>query len=1150
MPKRKPRKAKVNRNHIDPLTRFRRALYSEPNFRSGLSKARRITAAEYLPKIVTELSENPTYRTLFLGEAFPATFSDFESRPLMEKCDAATEFLWCASVVALELDAIKQFLELKGNFDNQIINGFYDDADNTLTAIEDRHGVSIWLIAKRIQLIQLRDGIGAQKKYLSALLEVSGLTAYAGFMAYYFSVRAEDNITIEAFRIDAAILLEENSLLHLSDLPDYSSYHLLSHDLTYVDDPSGPIHLEELHTVIDKYEALVAMLRLQFVRNPRSPFLPLVLKILENSSDQRLKNLSLLHTGTPATEGLFVSLCDSYTLDNPQPILEATSNGFESDVPELLELAARAQLLSRKDTQAPITIAEQIVAAMVQVLLMTDNFNAALQELSKIAFSCGSHPYGAYISAFVTRSHGHALVSNYDEVELLAATAGALDNPWNNEMIAKVHGDIRSESTELCANSTSVTQKLRNAVTQPFEVGCKTIGLLQLPSHRQQLYLGHLAMINSRYADAVEYYENAANSTHPITLIASRKFMFRALFSLQRYKQCMELVCTHYFEHKNSHHLYPVCDLLAVVMSDANLSQLIEAPIIACIAEKHFDHDRDLSDAYDNYIGTIGGGRPTCARQVLDEADPQYRTFFLRYVCVPRILEDSIDFSSIHEVDQERIKICQWLMECDEENAAQYEVEIRSITREAEIASRLQRVENGKIYVDENGIKGVLRNLTQKSFLRWQELRQAPNVDNQSERISRRLGEMLGERESHQPQNIELPASEADRLFLSIFETFVDEFSRNAAYGLDTHVSTTIRHGAFEGHIRSPMAEKKLLNLKRGRSYLPNEFWSAKYAKFQQHEVNTINRALATFSRKVDVGILKFKDNLIQVWSEDVCKEGLFNFHSSRSEIDALMCNIDKSASYEEFEEIMITRCWVFVEESLEEIQNELRGPFLTKMNGAFGALVSTIEAKIDHDRVTDLVDAVAQARTNFQDVLERVCSWFQRVSVLNRGDFSADTAISVALAEIRNCYVTQNFTPKINVNIPQKLRGRHFDGFVEIFFIFLQNSIRHCGLPRGPGDVLISATIEEDQIYIRVTNRFKEDLDLVTLRRNVERVTSEYKQKPALERVRSEIGSGIPKIWRILEFDFPAEHSFDLCIRDDNRVSAEVRFRASEVCI
>jgi LytS/YehU family sensor histidine kinase len=166
-----------------------------------------------------------------------------------------------------------------------------------------------------------------------------------------------------------------------------------------------------------------------------------------------------------------------------------------------------------------------------------------------------------------------------------------------------------------------------------------------------------------------------------------------------------------------------------------------------------------------------------------------------------------------------------------------------------------------------------------------------------------------------------------------------------------------------------------------------------------------------------------------------------------------------------------------------------------------------------------------------------------------SRGDpFTFDIAIDVALKEINNCYIKQGFSPSTDLRIPYMLHGKYFDSLVEVLFILLQNALRHSGFSDAPQGVEVRVWDDDQTLFVEVTNDLAPGVDIEGRREVASNVMSRYELAPALKMARTEGGSGLSKVWRILEFDFKVTHGLSLEVLEPRRFRARVSFDSSNI--
>jgi hypothetical protein len=1133
----------------DALKTFRRAVHSKKDLRAGLSNARSTVPAAMFHEIVLAMSGNPVYRLLFAGEPFPANYSSLKIRARLQILEPAREIAWASAVLSLYVTELREFVKLRTRYENYFLVGEYKIGNDTLNSIEKRFGVSLWSTAARLQLLQLTEGLAAQKRFLETILRVDGINPFVALLGYYFSIRSEENLSLQALEDEAGELFDA------PNLNDYTIYHIIPYYIHKITNPANLIGFEETQPIIDRFQALTVALQIQYVRE-RGPkrYITDALRLIAGTGDPRIIRLLDLSEGNLVNRAplKYLPYCDLYTEGVYDTIRRVFSEQNLDDpyIAGMLELAARAETYRFKEEDEEVTsILDKSIGAMRDVLILSEDYQKSILSLKKLALTCAQQPACIFIASFVQRSHNFVLVQSYSDLDAIAALNSAPDNPWYADLVEEVFDGRGYLDGFLRTVPNSPTLRLRQLMRLPYLQAKFALAELKVPEYRRLIYHGHLCVMHDKMDEAVNYYRRALSSTAKLPYVNAREFLYKALFAMGEIAQCIELVCDHYLENQHAFRLYPLEELLNEALKRKHEDLGLGLPIIGFMTAHHVapQRERDLSDLYENFMDSLNLSRPS-------EIDPQIASrarfiFFLRHICTPRILDDSVIFEGVSDVEHERIAICQMLTELDPANSEIYSSEIRSITKEAEVARLLRSVEESKIYADEEGIRTVVQDHLRDAYARYKQLLDLPLLQYQTEIISKRLEVLLAEKAHSETMNIRIPSSERETLFGNMYTTVVSNFAAHPAYGLDTYLSTGVRHGAFEGHLRSPMAARDLLSerdAKRGE-YRENQYWARRFGDFPRSELSHIHRRLGRFSRTVDESITQFKKDLLQIRAADT-PEGLFSFRITREEQLALMAEISSSTTYEEFMDKLLRECWATTERSMAVVQRELRSRLQAQINAAFDSLIQSIEQVVSHDRVKELIDAIVSARTEFQAAMDHVCSWFHRATQTNREPFYLDVALEVALKQIENCYSKQPVLPIKSIDIEYLIKGQFLDGIVEIFFILLQNVIRHSGFESTNPNVIIAAFETDDYFQIEVKNDLSPSVDIDERREVIAEAIKRYEHDTAMRMARQEGGSGLSKLWRILEFQLQVKHRLSMSISSNRRFEVLLSFDATEL--
>jgi len=1081
---------------------------------------------------VSEVLKNRLLAGHVALNAFPQDFDKFTNHRRLASLDAEREFLWTGAVLRNYAPRISRFATLKAEFERSFIAGNMDTAGAALDQIFDELGVSLWYLENKLQFVHLTQGLSAQKKLLEDTISHPDIDLFAGLLGYYFSIRSEDNYSFNEIATEANDLLDGNAL------GDYALFHVLPYDLSQINDPGGVVSWEECRPIVDRYLAFLSMAQLQVARHGVSalPNLARAIELLGSVEDKALNGIRRA-LGIAAAEGADKYLdglarFDAYTQGHYEVCLES--------IKPSLELAARASAMTGtalSGTGSEDSIEKEIVLCMSQVLLVGESYSTARARLQKLCMTCPRHAISVEIVSFLERTHDNvAIAGEYTELDRIAALSATSANPWHDDVLQS----LGVSSDLILCHPESTSLRLRKALQLQIEEANKILDDLAIPEDRRTLYKGHVALRRQAFAIAANHYRLALGADKPFVVNRASAYLYRALLANGEVAEALHVVVDHCLASPDAYRLYPLEQLIDQIKPNSGLAKTIPFSILLHLASRNISSkwERDISDAYESIMIDLGCARPSRLIDQIEKIGRSRLIYFLRYICIPRVFDDTIDFANVTEIDEERISVCQRLIELDGTRKDEYAAEIKAITREANIYQALKKVESSKIFVDEAGIRSAVETTLKDAFERFQRLSRSPHLTYQVEKISKLIEDLLSDNPAIDLKNLRLPASERESLFSNMLNEFTSQFAINPAYGLDTHLSTTIRHGSFEGHIRSPLAAQDLL-VGKGEAddeYLMPKRWETAFLDATIQQRDEIRRALGKFTSRVQDQLQIYLRELLHVRGVDTHTKGLFNFLVSREERLELMRTVGDNAQYSEFIDRLFAFCWSSVERSLAGIRNELHKGMLPAIDSAVNSLLNSTSHLANLGGYSEFRDVIINARTNVQSAIETVSNWFQRPLDFARDPFDFDIALDVAQKQITNCYVQTSISPRISVNIQNKIAGRFLDGMVEILFILLQNIILHSGYYHSTHDVKFSAIETDGTVLIKIENSVADSVNIIDLRALAVEAVGRYQRDSAMRLARQEGGSGLSKVWRIVEYDFSVQHSLALEVSEGER--------------
>jgi len=1103
---------------------FHRLLHRGKSIRGGLSNARLLTPPENYATEIEAIKKDRILRHALCVTGFPKSVSDYKDHARLETVSAEGELIWTGYILSAYTCQLQRFHQLKTNFQSFFISGRLEDAEKQLDKIESELGISLWLIGKRIQLLQLQGGLKTQKDYLESVISIRELSQPIAFLAYWISLRSEDNISFSTLEN------ELDELLTSGEIADFIRYTLLPYDLTEINCLETPLSWCEPYAIIDRYEVFVSILQTYFARNKQIESLTLT-KIIEKLStigDRRLQRLAfILGVGTLPKNESSTRLYDKYTKGRYLEVIEHKKTN--------LELIARSWALQNACPVKPRknALLDTIVYEMFQIITLSKEAASSKQKLKKLSLFLFDHEFSYQILGFLERSHDHIFIDQYTEVDRLVALNTELADPWNISIIATSYAMPEVENRLAEINSGSPSLALRSVLAEDNETSSNQLASLDIPDYRRNLYSGHSELLKNKPQNAINLYTKAEASEIPYVSETARRYLFNAYFSSNLIKQATDLAVRQIIEKPSTADSFPLPQLCDECLNHPDLLSDMHLAALLFISTRvgYSRFEKDISDIYENILDSYNIKKPSKLASIHQEKEKNVLIFFLKNVCTPRVLDDTTHFDSVEDIEAERIAICQTLLSLDSRNPKPYLDEIRNLTRDGKVASLLSKIQMSKIFVDEPGIRMTIESTLRDYLNRYQELLKSPNLAYQAEKLSKWIGEKLSDRGHPEFKNVKLPASERESLFSAMLLDVASEFAFNPAYGLDTHVSTSIRHGSFEGHLRGPFALEGLLcNIEKGEWMLPKR-WETLFSSEPTSNVAHIRKCLIRFTQRFDEVIRLYLNRKlhINVAGND---EGLFSFDASEEQLAKLTAAISEDTKPEELMDLFLAHCWDLTIQSLENIRLDIKEFASKNINNALDNLIKNIESKISHEDAAPLIDAIARARTSFVSAIDDVTQWFQKPTDLSRDPFELETAVHVALQQIRNCYVTQKLNPKLNLGTGGiKFDGSYLDGLCEILFILLQNCVIHSGYSDNTPCVEISAHCEKNKLFIECSNSLSKDVNLLERTQSAKRAMLNYQDDSALKMARKEGGSGLSKIWRICEYNFKTSHAIDILV-------------------
>jgi len=1140
--------------------------------RAELNKVKYNLPSSEIPALLRNLGAYPYFQTLYAPNATPTSYKDFRNALPLTYRDLDRELTWAAAVLKNLEELLTDFVQLERRFMNAWLLGNYEQAHDTLSTIESHFGKSSWLIEKRLALLQNQLGLESQKQYAYSIRNDAQASHWAKFMTFNHSMRMEPSVSSASY---GRMISNQMSKPGVEELRAHVQRY------TQPDLPLDPHYLlqivgwDESSPVVDRYFTMLKLgQQLNSVRDGdqhqkaalasyTSALGAAKLQVHDYRLDNILYIMRLEHrriVPCPYT----LQVYDHYALGNYSQSLQQAKRLIEESPcrADLYEIYVKSCLRLKRnpiDTMAATPLS-RVLSAYESVISKSNAYADSVEALQKAALAINDPTISSHIAHLLKREQSR---DEYAETTAHVANITApIGNPWQlttfNVLCTENGGG--DKLFENFVDSPSL--KLQRAITLPArscEDALSAAIFNEVPDYRRDFYAARILERYGRISEASELYERWLGSDYPPLYFDSVLRLIWARFLGQSYDDILPLIARTYIRSPFTFASMPVGEVLAAVQL-LEPSQFASTPALAIVHDIYFKHistdlDGERSDAFEDYLASVDTPRPSQLRDLLASATGSSRDillYYLRYICVPRIMDRYTVFSGTTDLLSERIAICQLLSEQDPVNGLSYSDEIRVITQELVVGEGLRQVEQSRIYVDTESIRESVDKALSESFTRYTQLPADGTVSGSRRIVLQQVGQLISDTKR---SVLYLPMDERTAFLNSMLELFGAHFVMNPRHGLSAYLSGRIRHGILPNHLRSPIQLGHLATVKDSKTgtYHPNEYWLSRYPDLPADTREQLGKRLADFTSEID--------NLIQIVNQTWIKvkglntpDGLFDFVYSPNDLERLETEVQSVENYEEFVNALFKFFWEFTELSLSRVRDRMEDTLKPAVVRSFDELDASLASLFAGAPFPELEAAITKARTDMLTTLETVKSWFRLSSTAEKPDFELDTLLEIAIRSTNNCFRYSPLEPRTTLTTHLRFHGATLTSLVELLFLLLSNIVLRSGISDRSPDVIIEVTdLAVDWIRFSITNEVsfstcKEKAEAEKSIAEVKELMSRNDPSTVLERDR---GTGYARVQKILTHDLNCEHhiEFDLTPEETFQVVVDLntsRLRAN----
>ncbi|KAA5971639.1 hypothetical protein [Pantoea sp. M_9] len=1064
---------------------------------------------------------------------FPKSLDDlYDITHILKMGTLANEIVWAISLCLLFNTELREFINLSKDIETSILDDNREKYQESLDLVEEKFGQSVWLIENKLSLSQHWDGTDSKQHLISNLRNSEKLSFLTECLIHFIGKR------VEGTSIPGHLQGELSRILKHQDLKivhEYIKAKVFDINNLSIEQIQAILFIEYKSSIIDLYESLVSIFRWSvgneetlnklksLLRRPlnflykatKDPRLtPILLSYeIEIEVDENIDREALIECYTKGQYDKTVELAEEYF----------KNSNNKTDI-NLLILSLKAE--SHTSLEINLSgILKDISNSFRKVLKLDSNSYAAALDLYSLDDRFKNHTWSTVLRLHVLSelSVGNFINPNNFRRELYSRTSTI--SPFSLLLLTK-KDKVAELLNSIFKNRYPITKKI-------FEITINgedcSMDLIDEISHERYLrYMGDFHLKNKNYTSSLAYFNEALNFTGYAESLKCHVAIVMCYMQSGDILSALEHLTETYLKYSSTPTALPFEEIINLLDDPDVWPDTICLPIIFALYTNYNNNDKlsHLRYAFETFNLSNNIATPNDLLLKKD-LNIEYIKIYFKVVWRPEIMGQTIIYNGTREIEEARIQVCKALVEIDPKNSSEYQLEIRDLVKKSELAKATKLVDQSRVYVDVTAIKKRLKSRLVDVYSKYKNT--LPTEGNSESEFIEVLGDALGRMDTHNSSITLLMShfnatAKEDTQFSAMFSEITNEFLMGE-HGLNTYLSTRVRHGKFSNAIRKPISDEYLVTEKTEGSdeYSPNLYWIDRLSELNEIEKNNVLMLLATFGKRIDNIISYVRDQLIQVSiREDGINiqgnaHGLFEYRATSFERLYSQSKMKRHNNIDDFIDSCIDLLWEKTDRNLLIVKQVILGDIKFEILNVFDKLTESLGLLGYHHKMGELHNHIARARTSIQHQISNVATWFKRSEVYDRPDYALDFPLLIAKNMVSSSISgADNWSGlKISkISFDNTMPGRTLDGMVDVYCASLENAIEHAGLPINDLELDASLSYINNTFEIELINNIeeskctKETIDKITV------IESEIKKMDTRVKVQKEKGSGFHKIW------------------------------------
>jgi hypothetical protein len=980
------------------------------------------------------------------GNSLPKTIEELGKGDTLYKPEAEeNEIKWLLLSIRKFSKELSLFLILKKDFEKNFLQGNYKKAEKILETIAIDIGYSLWYIESKFLLLEYQNKSEEQKEFLSKINEINK-HGIIGTLSHFLSYRTERNLSAYKYDYDINSIFRINKNKLENDIRGYYLFRLNIYENRAVQDYSAITLFESNNSVIDRYLILRDVLKNLSLNKLKKDFLLTTVKyIYKKTKDCQILPLIYLFDAKSNIKEYYndkyTRILDLYysglyeeTIIECQKFLLTDVSNFD-----VIVIYAYSHINIGRDiikvTEEQNSLLNQICLKVYELISSTTIRKDLIYNLYQINKNVLSFDLSTGIDYFLKKEQNYKVNRAFKLLSI-----NSFDPHFTSLYADELEANLYlSNGLKFFADSISIKHRinfLNNNLSRENKIS-------------KELYSIDTAKIfynQNRFDESIVEWKLITKNYQkniPITQTAL-KYWFDCLIKLELYNDAINLFVEQYIFNPNVVSKINTDSLLEILrkIRYKGIKRTIDLPIFVSLTSID---ETEKSFILEQFCMVNNASIPSNLFDLTLSNDKNKVGLFYYNVCNSETLKHSIYLNNTIERLTERLNIINFLIEEFPNDKKIYQEELNLITNELIVYEGNQKLEESKIYANDQAIINYELNEIEGLFNRYKTIYKLSLKDKKILVLTKSSYALLrlDGKEKYNETEVKYTDSALLEVFAELFDSILDKYLFSK-FGIVAYLSTRIRHGVLLGEIRPEIDKQNLILNRIGNTstYQESKYWNQSAFGLTQTQKNRLHEILSTFSFKIDTLIEDIIRDRIQIKKDGKNENGLFNYEFDKSELYEYAIELAHEEDAKTFSQKLIDIIWKRTDANLEVIREYIDKKIKNKFSEEINYLDTELKKSI-FDVPPLIFTNITECSTIIENKLNKISSWFRR-SGSTISDFNIQRVLEIVWNNTKKSYpkILAECSTKFEIN--PTIKSNFYIHFTDLFRIMLENMFKY----------------------------------------------------------------------------------------------------------